>query len=473
MGQCIAVLIGNTKYENLDNLPCCRNDVAQIRGLLSATQKFTKIEDAIDKPISYVKNVLRELSKTVDVEEVFLYFSGHGGSHDDEFYMCFEEFSESSPNSTGLSRAEAFELIRLFNAELSVVVIDACESGVPLIKGESTSLTHSLKSGFRNFVQFASCMESQYSLGGDQVSVFTKEFITACVTKENGVIYYSDLENSLRDAFLKHSSQTPHFIRQGTLHEKFCDEASLLHEFGKSFLSETIPERDPNTSGVTASPLELADMAINQLEGQVPSEDAAQNFIDRVVASAFNQSVSPDLAKYFDIRRVTYDDFDNVDNKRAVIKLLSLRGTSDRFVQGEIQKEKRRQLAYTALVEHMYEPEYNEVCYLDNNCGMTSVHVGVYYEPQSMALCRLFSEIVFLPGLTDCLILTCESKQPRESWGSFGEEGGSKKWKWSKHAWLDDPEQVARDYISDPNSFARSYILSFDTKSRKSKTSII
>jgi hypothetical protein len=131
-----------------------------------------------------------------------LYFSGHGLSNSDDFFMCFSNFKESSPNTTGLSRNDAFELIRQFKAELSVVVIDACEAGRNLIKKNVTPLSYTLKSKFSNFVQFSSCTESQFSLAGDRISLFTDEFIKACLNKEKGPVYYSDVENALRETFL-------------------------------------------------------------------------------------------------------------------------------------------------------------------------------------------------------------------------------------------------------------------------------
>jgi len=79
-----------------------------MHALLSATQKFTQIIDAVDKPVSLIKEEIRKLSNLDEgVDEFFLYFTGHGLQNSDDFYMCFKEFDESSPNTTGLSRTEA------------------------------------------------------------------------------------------------------------------------------------------------------------------------------------------------------------------------------------------------------------------------------------------------------------------------------------------------------------------------------
>ena len=472
MAQSIAILVGNTKYDELSDLECCANDIAQMRGLLSATEKFSQIVDFLDQPVSTVRDELRRLSELDDgFEEIFLYFSGHGLSNADDFYMCFAGFKEASPNSTGLSRTDAFELIRQFDAELSVVVIDACEAGRNLIKNDVPPLARALKSGFTNFVQFSSCTENQYSLAGDQISLFTDEFVRACLQKEQGVVYYSDVENALRDAFLNHSGQTPHFIRQGTSQEKFCNDASRLDEFRKAFLAQLQNDKEQEEPAPAATAFALAKAAIKDIEARVPSKEGAQSFINGVFEATLNNStLTPELADLFEIRTVKYDDFDYVQNKRSVVSLLNRRGGSDSFVESDVERIKRRQpfgaIGLNALAAFGASEEYDETYSLINHCQLGSVHVGIYFEPRFMALNRVFSEIVFLPRLTECLMLTCNSKERRSGWGSFNEYEGTKKWRWSHHDWSEDPAMVAYEFVSDPYEFAREYVLSFGEESR-------
>jgi hypothetical protein len=467
VSQNIAILIGNSKYDELSSLNCCVNDVHQMRDLLFATRKFTRIMDYVDKPVDLVKDQLRKLAESGDgFEEVFLYFSGHGLSNSDDFFMCFSDFKESSPNTTGLSRNDAFELIRQFKAELSVVVIDACEAGRNLIKNHVTPLSYTLKNGFSNFVQFSSCTESQFSLAGDKISIFTDEFIKACLNKEQGSVYYSDVESALRDAFLSHSSQTPHFIRQGTSQEKFCTDASHLNEFREKFLA--ILCSDNQVVAPPATEFAQAKTAIEDIEVLIPTMTNAQKFINDVFEFTLNASENtPEITDFFDVRTVNYDDFELVQNKRSVIDLLRRRGGSDSFVESDIERTKRRQpfgdfygaaSAFAALTpDDDYDTKYN----IWNHCKLKSVHVGIYFEPKSMVLNRIFSEMVFLPRLTECLILTCNSYERRSGWDSFNEFEGIKKWKWSHHSWFDDPAEVAKEYVSDPYSFTKKYVLSF------------
>ncbi len=467
MGQSIAILIGNTNYKELPNLDCCANDVVQMQRLLGETQKFNQIIDFIDDSVSVVKDNLRKVSELEeDFEEIFFYFTGHGLSNSDDFYMCFEEFKDSSPNTTGLSRTDAFELVRQFKAELSVIVIDACESGRNLIKSDVASLERSLKAGFTNFAHFSSCTEGQYAVAGDKISLFTDEFIKACLQKEQGVVYYSDVESALRDAFLNRSVQTPHFIRQGTSREKFCNDANLLVDFRKTFLSSPELEEVQEEAAPTVSVFALAKAAIESVEARVPIKKDAQEFIDGVFeATLSNSDLTSETVEFFDIRTVKYDDFDNVQNKRAIVSLLERRGGTDSFVESDVERKKRRQpfgaLGISTLAMLGSPDEYDETYNLFNHCKLKSVHVGIYFEPKFMALNRVFSEIVFLPCLTECLILTCNTIERRSGWGSFNEFEGTKKWKWSHHAWSEIPNQVAFNCVSDPYEFTKKYILSF------------
>lgn len=464
MSQNIAILIGNTKYDELASLDCCANDVNQMRELLLATKKFSRIEKYIDKPVDLVKDELRALAESGDgFEEIFLYFSGHGLSNSNDFFMCFSNFKESSPNTTGLSRNDAFELIRQFKAELSVVVIDACEAGRSIIKNHVTPLSFTLKSGFSNFVQFSSCTESQFSLAGDHISLFTDEFIKACLNKETGPVYYSDVESALRDAFLNHTSQTPHFIRQGTSQEKFCADALHLKDFRDSYL--VVPDREHQIVSPPVIEFALAKEAIASIEKLIPPMAKAQEFINGVFEYTLSASeATPEISDLFEVRTVKYDDFELVQNKRSVIDLLNRRGGSDSLVESDVERTKRRNpfgISSAVLSAFTSEDEYDTKYNIWNHSKLKSVHVGIYFEPKSMALNRIFSEIVFLPRLTECLILTCNSYEKRSSWDAFNEFEGTKKWKWSHHSWFENSADVSRDYVSDPYDFTKKYVISF------------
>lgn len=325
-------------------------------------------------------------------------------------------------------------------------------------------MSYTLKSGFSNFVQFSSCTESQFSLAGEKISIFTDEFIKACLHKEQGSIYYSDVESALRDAFITHPSQTPHFIRQGTSQEKFCIDASYLSDFRGKY--SVVPSNDNQLVVPPVTELILAKTIIQDIEVKIPTMTQAQEFINRVFEFTLNASEkTPEITDFFEVRTVNYDDFNLVQNKRSVIDLLRRRGGSDSFVESDIERTKRRQpfgnLYSSVLAGLTSDDEYDTTYHIWNHCKLKSVHAGIYFEPKSMVLNRIFSEIVFLPRLTECLILTCNSYERRSGWDSFNEFEGTKKWKWSHHSWFDDPAEIVKKHVSDPYNFTKQYVLSF------------
>ena len=365
MARNVALLIGNTEYDHLSSLKCCANDVAQMHRLLLATQKFSQIVGFVDQPIALVTDEIRRISEADEgTEEVFLFFSGHGVSNSDDFYMCFKGFQESAPNTTGLSRAETYELIRMFSAKQSVVVIDACEAGRNIIKNDVPPLARALKSGFTDFVQFSSCTENQNSQGGDWVSVFTDEFIKSCLKKERGPIYYLDVENALRDAFLSNSEQTPHFIRQGTSQEKFCNDACRLDEFRKTYLARIDNDSEQVEAESIGSSFASAKAAIEDIDAQVPAKKSAQAFIDEVFQTTLKKSeLTPELSDFFEARTVQYDTFEHVGNLRSVVNLLARRGGSDSFVESVVERKRRRPISlydYSAWASLGMLAEYDE-----------------------------------------------------------------------------------------------------------------
>src|ERR1019366_1641737 len=128
---------------------------------------------------------------------------------------------------TGLSISELHVLLRTPEADLVVKVIDACNSGALLIKSDGSFLPVN-KQGFKNLIQISSCLDSQNSLTGDPLSVFTEKFRAAALRKLDGEVYFTDIIYALRDEFLQDDYQTPFFVAQGTGREQFVGNAKRL-----------------------------------------------------------------------------------------------------------------------------------------------------------------------------------------------------------------------------------------------------
>jgi hypothetical protein len=166
----IGILIGNTSYQTLGTLGCCQADVLAMQELLEATAKFDSIEIIINQDSFQLKERIRAaIDAKKDIQELFLYFSGHGYQRESDFYFCATNFDQKRPNETGLSNSELHTLLRAPEADLVVKVIDACCSGTLLVKSD-VQFQPASKQGFKNLIQIASCLDSQSSLTGDPIT---------------------------------------------------------------------------------------------------------------------------------------------------------------------------------------------------------------------------------------------------------------------------------------------------------------
>lgn len=163
----LAILVGVADYVHLTRLSCCPNDVEAINSLVIATNRFDAVHTVIDSDASTLKDTIRNLLKPdTQYQQVFFYFSGHGHSDGNDFYFCLKDFHDKRPNETGLSNRDLHSLLREASPDLVVKVVDACNSGSPLIKAGSDFLPQE-KGGLKNVVQIASCLDSQTSLTGE------------------------------------------------------------------------------------------------------------------------------------------------------------------------------------------------------------------------------------------------------------------------------------------------------------------
>ena len=82
----LALLIGIDTYDRLPALPACANDLAIMHQTLKATNKYHHIELIANASAENAKEKLRNFfashNNTSSIEEIFVYFSGHGAFQD-------------------------------------------------------------------------------------------------------------------------------------------------------------------------------------------------------------------------------------------------------------------------------------------------------------------------------------------------------------------------------------------------------
>jgi len=289
----IAFVIGISDYRRLQRLAASKADGLKIEALLKATGKYTDIKTVTDTTnANQLKDALRAFFasfKNDEIDEAFFYFSGHGNYNPalDEVLFCCSDYDDAKPGTTSISHTEIDDLLRLVSPNVAVKIIDACNSGAPYIKDSVDGFEHVLEKSVRSLKSFYSMASSkldQSSYCDSDSSFFTAAFVLGALARNEGTVFYRDIQASVADAFVKRPSQTPHFVTQGTGLESFClvtEEMRKLAARYKTGVSASVP------SGVNKSRL-LAEM--------IAKRDAL--FIKREEADDALQHASDSLASY-------------------------------------------------------------------------------------------------------------------------------------------------------------------------------
>lgn len=299
----IAILIGNAEYDHETPLPCCAEDVAAFEALLRATDRFDEIFSHVNLDADKMRNAVRDaLPVEEEYDEIFFYFSGHGWHNSNDLYLCGSAFDSARPNETGLSHHDLTDLFRAATPKILISVFDTCFSGAPLVKG-APLVPEVVKNGLQNVLQFSSSLYDQTSLGGEKLSEFSRAFLEASVRKNEGVVYYTDIKNALRDDFIGNNDQTPFFVNQGTGRERLVDDANKLVDFRRELQSrwlgvDEIEDEDQTEAGEELvevkplTPLQMLDAAENRVGGPEEADHLIAQVFSGIVESFDNSEYS-------------------------------------------------------------------------------------------------------------------------------------------------------------------------------------
>jgi hypothetical protein len=443
----IAILIGNTEYQTLSKLDCCGEDVLAVKELLDATGKFESIEPILNSDCSQLKQRIRA---TIDahesIAEIFFYFTGHGFQHEAEFFFCATNFDAKRPNETGLSNSELHMLLRSPEAALVVKVIDACSSGALLVKSDGSFLTTN-KQGFKNLIQIASCLDSQNSLTGKPLSPFTDKFRTAALRKTEGIVYYTDIIDTLRDEFLDNNYQTPHFVSQGTGREQFIENANRLDELRAKLSSPTPNTGDSSNVPSVIETLSSALDILERAEKKFARKELAQEFIshlfDKLSDKASNDG---SLGQFFKSELVVHSNFQEPAAQSFIIRVLSGEKRPDNFVTTTSPFKNRRldPLGFNSLATMLLDPDDAVAGYsLHLNCELDKAQLKITFTPKFVTLKRFVLVVSCAPSLECCYVMEMLMQHSLRDWGVFDADGVEVVRRWYKLSWTDSCEYLA------------------------------
>jgi hypothetical protein len=434
-----AILVGNTDYRNLAKLDCCRDDLLAIRELLEATEKYEAITVIENTDADTLKSQLRiAIDKVKSPDELFFYFTGHGHQHETEFFYCATNFDLKRPNETGISTTELHTLLRLADAALVVKTIDACNSGTLLVKSHNGWVSQT-KDGFRNLIQIASCLDSQNSLTGHPLSLFTEKFREAALRKAEGIVYYTDIINTLRDEFLNNNLQTPFFVSQHTGREQFIDDAARLDDLRRSLMKETVDELDQPISGVPVTPPKTLLDRLRAADARVVTPDTMSGLIGEFFDDLIEKISASEFSDFFELETIEHARFEEPTAEKFIIRIMSNEKRDDNFVTAEYSRHLRGgniALGAAALSSLLgSDGLFEETWRLNLNCTMARTQLRITLTPRFINLQRIVLVVSCAPSLDHCYIFEIATQHLLRDFGKFDSHGAELSRRWWKITW--------------------------------------
>lgn len=448
----LGIIVGNSTYKNLSNLDCCSADASAIKELIDYSAEFDAVELIENKVALDLKDTIRDaLNDIGNVKEVFFYFSGHGAQINDEFFFCASDFDSKKPNETGLSLSEFHTLLRSSGATLVVSVIDACSSGNLLIKSDGSFLPE-IKSNFQDFIQIASCLDSQYSYSGNPLSPFTRIFIEGAVQRTTGPVYYSDIINYLRDSFLSNGTQTPHFISQGTGREKLSEDAGVF---------ATIRQRiSLNSVNVQANSKEVGVLSISERLKEIDAKFVTREDAELAIGSLFDEAQAAFesdsvFSETFDCTFQRLDSYQDQKTDALIVESLAKTTRPDSFVS--VWKTYDGKLNPPSILSGGILSRFNSLdkgkveYHVNLNCSIKEVQFQVIMLPKFRCVKKYSIVLSCIPSLEKLYIFEIVCSHKLTDWDNHG-AGSVINERWYRLDWSDDRSGIVknlRDYIEE------------------------
>ena len=277
----IAILMAQSEYRSAPKLPACKNDLQLMKLVVESSKKYDDIlilDDSVGRAYDANEQIIQFVEKYKggdQIDEVLLYFSGHGNFENNEFYYVWDDYEKTRKRQTCLGNTEIDGFLRSLNAKLTVKIIDACNSGVPYLKGDSgfDKFLSISKDAFQKCYFLFSSQNDETSGADFQISLFTKSILNSLKNFDEGkCVRYRDVMNYVTDEFEKNGVQTPFFVTQ-------CDNTDVFLEINaeiKSVLGSELLRDSSDTLtelGSSDVPATLLDLVRKDAGKYVPFED--------------------------------------------------------------------------------------------------------------------------------------------------------------------------------------------------------
>jgi hypothetical protein len=322
-----------------------------------------------------------------------------------------------------------------------VNVLDACHSGTLLIKSETAWLPVSPKEGIRNLIVFASSLDSQNSLTGHPISQFTEKFRDAALRKAEGIVYYSDIINTLRDEFINNQSQTPYFISQATGREHFIENAKRLDALRYSLQEGRIAsvEQAATEQEVSARRVSLLER-LQAADQKVVTPERMSTFVDTFMDDLIKKITTSEFADFFDIKIIEHSDFAEPTAEKYIVRILRNEDRADNFVTAKYTRKFRGGNTWAGIAT------------------MAFAQLRVTFIPKFMNLNQIVLVVSCAPSLDICYIFEATTQHMLRDFGKFDSSGQEISQRWWKADWLETTEGVIKQIAAKLDEAVRTQL---------------
>jgi TPR repeat protein len=138
-GKSYALIIGISKYKNLDPLQTAANDAKEIEKVLKAKYDFTHIDLLVDERATHdgITKKLIFYQKNLGAQDNFLiYYAGHGKLENGEgYWLPVDAHNDQHMKTNWISNKDVSGLASNFQAKHVIIVADSCYSGAIATQG--------------------------------------------------------------------------------------------------------------------------------------------------------------------------------------------------------------------------------------------------------------------------------------------------------------------------------------------------
>lgn len=335
----LAILIGVADYQFINKLAPCDRDINLMSNILDISGKYQEILLLNNSPFSTTaKDQIAEfirLHQETDIDEIFIYYTGHGTRIKDDFFYLFADFDEQRLEQTSLRNSEFDAMLKSLKPKLTVKVIDACQAGTEYIKSNQELqliFDKSSKESFNKAYFLFSSSSAESSIALQDFSVFTKSFAKSLLNFESQNVRYRDIMAYISDDATVKKHQTPLFIQQADNTEIFINVSDKITELLANQFetndelqdSKYIEEELIITPTSETLPLSALVKKVRNKGEDFCSENEAKESIAQLKIFLSDYKWSDDIADHlFDITEEFSMDTPYLESQKEIAKWLS------------------------------------------------------------------------------------------------------------------------------------------------------